>query len=458
MAGSTQNESVFGGPTGRDVAVPGAVLVYSGNAPQLRAFQISTEPLLVHRDQLHLTDGKVSRPHAIISFDGPGWTVKDLGSKNGTAVGGKKLEPNGEARAASGNVVRTGHSLFVLYGDVRRFLVGDGVTTDRVVVGPTLRAELDRVALEARANRNVLLGGENGVGKEIAAGAFHRATGRSGSFVAINCAELVETLAEAQLFGMQREIVGSGKGEREGLVQTANGGTLFLDEVGELHLEVQAKLLRLIENRVVTRVGATREEPVDIRIVAATNRDLRKAVQAGTFRQDLFYRLAQVEVRIPSLRERREEIPWLIDAALREEPVRVAHVSLVEAALLRPWPGNVRDLLVQIKVAAAAAGRAKSDSVRLEHLADRAGEAFGAEPAEPRAVRVADTAPAGGKKRSREELVSALESTGWVISKAAKQLGLHRTQLIRDMEKHGIARPKTAAAGDAPDDDGDAED
>ncbi len=451
MAGSTQGESRVDVPE-RQGPVPGAVLVFSGNAPQLRAFPISTGPLVIDRDQLKVPDAKMSRPHATISFDGPGWTVKDLGSKNGTAVQGKKLEPNGEWRAASGNVVRAGASLFLLFNDVRRFLVGEGVTAEgSVIVGPTLRAELDKVAIAARSDRTVLVGGENGSGKEIAARTFHEAAGRRGPFVAKNCAELVETLAEAQLFGIVQDILGNRKGgERQGLVQAADGGTLFLDEVGELHPEVQAKLLRVLEKRVVMPVGANEETPVDVRVVAATNRDLRRAVAAGEFRQDLFYRLAQVEVRVPPLRERREEIPWLIDARLRDEKVRVAHVSLVEAAVMRPWPGNVRELRDHVKLAAVKADVAKSETVRAEHLEEQAGE--GVVAAAPRPPEPAPAASSYSKQPSCEAAKAMLVETDWNVAEAARRLNLHRNQLNRIIKRCGLERPDGQSA--AEDDEG----
>ncbi|MBK7864008.1 MAG: sigma-54-dependent Fis family transcriptional regulator [Archangiaceae bacterium] len=464
MAASTQNESVHVFGQG-STPMPGAVLVFSGTAPQLRAFSVGSEPLTVDRDLMNLPDGRVSRRHAHLRFDGAGWTVRDLGSKNGTSVHGKKLDREAEGRAASGQVVRTGASLFVLYDDVRRFLTGGVVSTEPWVIGPTLKAELDRVTLAARSGRTVLLGGENGAGKEVAARTYHEATGKKGPYHAVNCAGIDKPVAEQLMFGVVKGAHSEAKADKPGHVQAAEGGTLFLDEVGELDLEVQAKLLRMIENREVLPLGATASRKVDVRIIAATNRDLRRAVEGGTFRQDLFYRLAQVEAHVPALRERLEEVPYLIDAALREEAVRTAHVSLVEAALMRPWPGNVRELSSQVKLAASTAQAAGDDAVRDHHLSAEAG--LGPERAAPRravitaaAVPAAAVAPVGAGAGvesaaetadiSREQLAAALEGNAWVVSEVQRVLGIkHRNTLVRLMKKHGLKRP---GAGD--DDEG----
>ena len=439
-ASSTQNESVHVAGK-RAPPVPGAVLVFSGNAPQLRAFTIGEQPLTVDRDTLNLPDPKVSRKHAHIIFDGVGWTVRDLGSKNGTWVQGRKLERDADERATSGWVVRTGSSLFVLYDDVRRFLTGDLVTSEPWVVGPTLKAELDRVAIAARAGRTVLLGGENGAGKEIAAHTYHQASGRKGPFLAKNCAELVPSIADSDLFGWMKGSHSEAKTDKVGLVQAADDGTLFLDEIGELHLEVQAKLLRVIETREVMRRRRDAPRKVDLRIVAATHRDLRRAVETGASA-----RTCSSASRGRGARARRCASGAKRSPPHRRDPARRAScarpdVSLVEAALLRPWPGNVRELISQTKLAAAAAHASGDDAVRDTHLAAQAG--LGPERVPSRRPAAAATAadeeldePAG--HHDKETIAAALEANEWVVSKVQRALGIkNRTTLVRLMKKFG---------------------
>jgi DNA-binding NtrC family response regulator len=195
-----------------------------------------------------------------------------------------------------------------------------------------------------------LVTGETGTGKELVSRVLHSWSGRQGPFVVCNCASVVATLFESELFGHK---IGSFTGaisDKQGLVDTAEGGTLFLDELGEVPLEVQAKLLRLLQNRETRRVGESRSREVDVRVVAATNRDLRRMISEGTFREDLFYRLSMVHFRVPSLRERREDLPLLIRHFLDSFSTRFGRPKLritkrAEAALCRHfWPGNIREL------------------------------------------------------------------------------------------------------------------
>ncbi len=449
--GSTQSESHFeAGPSQQPV--PGALLVFSGVAPQLRTVPMGVNaPTVFGREDVAgaaLPDERVSRQHCTVSFDGRQFTLEDLGSRNGTWVDGVKVE--GVAKAAPGSLVRMAQSIFLLCEDVRRFQAGT-VTTEGAVVGPAYRAVLDQIALGARGGATVLVTGENGSGKELAAKTFHEAAAKSGPFVVVNCAAIPATLAESLLFGSVKGSYSDAKDTR-GYVREAHGGTLFLDELGELDLKVQAKLLRVVEHNEVLAVGASTYVPVQVRVVSATHRDLRAAVDAGTFREDLYYRLAQFPVRLPPLRERREEIPWLVVHALGE---LTAHPSLIELAMLRPWPGNVRELLSQVKKAAATARTQQSAAVRDAHLDKTAGMPTGQHPA---AVlggsRPPDeTLPAGPAAMtvsfSKEQVLSALESNGWNKAKAQRLLGIrNRTTFIRLIEKYELRRP-----GDAEDED-----
>jgi DNA-binding NtrC family response regulator len=195
-----------------------------------------------------------------------------------------------------------------------------------------------------------LVTGETGTGKELVSRALHSWSGRRGQFVVCNCASVVETLFESELFGHKKGAFTGAVSDKEGLVDSAEGGTLFLDELGEVPLEVQAKLLRLLQNRETRRVGDSKSRQVDLRVVAATNRDLRRMVSEGSFREDLYYRLSMVQVHVPSLRDRREDLPLLIRHFLADFTTRYKRGKLqitkrAEAVLCRhSWPGNIREL------------------------------------------------------------------------------------------------------------------
>jgi transcriptional regulator with PAS, ATPase and Fis domain len=207
-----------------------------------------------------------------------------------------------------------------------------------------VRAQIDRLGA---TNFTVLITGESGTGKELAARSIHAASARKrGPFVAVNCAALVETLLEAELFGID-ERTATGVRGRQGKFEQAEGGTLFLDEVGDLSSSAQAKMLRVLQDLSVERVGSGRTRAVDTRVVAATNRSLADQVERGAFRSDLFYRLSGVELTMPALRQRREDIPLLIDHLLgRHHRLRrlVTSDEVVEALCSFDWPGNVRQL------------------------------------------------------------------------------------------------------------------
>jgi transcriptional regulator with PAS, ATPase and Fis domain len=211
----------------------------------------------------------------------------------------------------------------------------------------------------AKSDASVVLVGETGSGKELFARLAHRLSDRAGgAFVAINCGALAEPLLEAELFGHERGAFTGAERARRGLFVEAEGGTLFLDEVGEMSAAMQVKLLRVLEDREVRAVGGNRSRRVDVRVVTATHRDLAAMVAAGAFREDLFYRLAAITVRVPSLRERPEDIPTVARALLARDPAMRGHRLDVPALSLlaeHTWPGNVRELANVLRVAAAMA-------------------------------------------------------------------------------------------------------
>jgi transcriptional regulator of acetoin/glycerol metabolism len=218
-------------------------------------------------------------------------------------------------------------------------------------------------------------------------------------------------------------------------VQAAHGGTLFLDEIAELPLEVQSKLLRVLETREVLRLGSTRPEPIDVRICAATWRDLRAEVAAGRFREDLFFRMGQPEVRLPPLRERVDELPWHVQAVLDScAPGRLrASVAFIEACALRPWPGNVRELRAVVRRAAAAALACGAQTLAASDLAPRAGQPLRTDTA-PEQVPATTAGPAV----PLDEFADALRAEKGNVVRAAKRLGVDRNRVRRWLDRHAL--------------------
>jgi transcriptional regulator with PAS, ATPase and Fis domain len=298
-----------------------------------------------------------------------------------------------------------------------------------MIVGPTLRMAHAAVKLAAGESPTLLLHGESGSGKEIAAKLFHDASGRTGPLVAVNCAAIPTGLAERLLFGSKKGAY-SGADDADGYVQSAHDGTLFLDEVAELDAAVQSKLLRAIETHEALPLGASKPRKVDVRFVFATHKDLRAEAQRGTFRQDLYYRIARPLVDVPALRDRKEDVPWLVARAAGD--LRV-HPSLVEACLLRTWPGNVRELVAEVKQACLAARSAGKDEVTSAELDEDAGKSLAPESAPVAAQRRGVNSDAETPDDAR--IARVLADEGGNVTRAAKTLGMHRTQLRRWMEK-----------------------
>ena len=300
-------------------------------------------------NDLVLTDDTVSGYHVRVSAVPEGIRVADFGSTNGTFLGEARLEA---AVLTPGTTLRLGRSVVSLgTGEPSSVGLHDENRLGEVRGGSrTIRRLMKDVRRVADSNVAVLLLGESGTGKELVARAIHAEGARADRpFVTIDCGSLTPSLVASELFGHERGAFAGAHRTRHGAFEHANGGTLFLDEVGELPPELQTTLLGAIERRRFCRVGGHEEIAVDVRVVAATNRDLRSEVNAGSFRLDLYYRLAVVTLEVPPLRDRTEDIPGLVEHFLEEEGFGGRAGELVPAAVMQRlkqhrWPGNVREL------------------------------------------------------------------------------------------------------------------
>jgi transcriptional regulator with PAS, ATPase and Fis domain len=306
---------------------------------------------------------------------------------------------------------------------------------------PEMKRVFQTIRHVAETEAPVLVRGESGAGKELVARAVHaEGPRRDQPFVAVNCAALSPTLLESELFGHVRGAFTGAVRDRAGLFRQADGGTLFLDEVAELPLELQAKLLRVLEEQRVTPVGGTDSVQVDVRVISATHRSLRQAVNAGRFRRDLMFRLRVVPVFLPALRERRSDIELLLWRFVEQQnqlgPRQIDRVApdAMRALLDHTWPGNVRELQNVVRYAAAV-GRGRE--LLLSELPP---EFRGIGPALPTpGVAEATAAPTPlGDAAERERLRRALEETGGRVSQAAQLLGVSRATFWRKRRKHGL--------------------
>ena len=297
----------------------------------------------------------------------------------------------------------------------------------------------------AQSDAVVLITGESGTGKELFASAIHRASPRAqGKFVALNCAAVPETLLEAELFGHERGAFTGAIASRKGRFEQAHGGSLFLDEIGDMSLTAQAKILRVIEERTVERIGGQTSIPVDIRIITATNQPLRENVQRSQFRSDLYYRLNEVRIDIPPLRERREDIALLvkhfIDQFNRQYDKRIRGCSdaAMEFLCRHHWPGNIRELQNVVKCAVLVA---EGDLLWLEHIpVDIHNEMRQDRTGEPVATTRADSLLEimSLEEMEKRHILRILESTGWNKSQSSQILKISRPTLDRKIDRYGL--------------------
>ena len=455
------------------------LVVFSGE--DIRTFDLPAAGIVtIGRDEgntVRIDDPSVSRQHAVLRM-GATLEIEDLGGANGVFVREKARPGTGNETLNVRQLVRRKSDLAIgdriLLGTVsvvvRRAapvelpdlaLATTGIPGAGVIVrDPAMQALYAQAARAARAQISILLLGETGVGKEVLARSIHAYSPRSkGPFMGINCAALPESLLESELYGSEKGAFTGAAQARAGLFEAANGGTVFLDEVGELPLGTQAKLLRVLEERAVTRLGSTRSRPIDVRFLAATNRDLETASGTGQFRQDLYFRLAGISLTIPPLRERPAEIDILVrtfvTAACRQlDRTRPLAVSSQAFELLRayPWPGNVRELRNAIDRAVVLCA---GDVILPEHLppsvlkSSQATRAPVAIPdASPQPVSPGEPAQADRHLRGqiktleRDRIAEALDRCAGNQSEAARFLGISRRTLVSRIEEFGLPRPR----------------
>ncbi len=389
----------------------------------------------------------ISRKHAAIQRFGTTWRLTDLGSRNGTIVDGAlvpttQLEQDAEVRVGdvifkfveSGAEVFEGfrldgamHPGFSRHTRHATMLLG-GAQIDRLV------ASIERIAT---TQLSVILRGESGTGKEVAAREVHRLSDRKGPFVAVNCAAIPGTLLESELFGYRKGAFSGADRDRVGLVRAAHGGTLFLDEIGDMPLEAQSKLLRVLQLHEVLPIGATQAESVDIRVVCATHRDLRAAITQGSFRGDLYARLQEYTVTLPPLRDRKEDIPLLVRAFLTQEGhgKLTPTLGFMVALLHHDWPFNVRELQACLKRAVALCDGVSLDVPQLPEDIREVMLSYGRPPLPP-----STTSPGGlpQSSPSAEELRALLVTWQGNVSAVSRALGKERMQVHRWMKRYKL--------------------
>ncbi len=406
------------------------------------------------KSDLQLNDQTVSRRHCELSVRNDRYYVKDLDSTNGTRVNDI---PVVEAVLSPGTRLRLGDTE-ILFEPKKKWERVDDSHADHFGelygASKAMRAVFAMLGKVAATDLSCILVGETGTGKELAARALHVASSRANkAFVVVDCGAVTKNLIESELFGHEKGAFTGADRQRVGAFEHADGGTIFLDEIGELPIDLQPKLLRALERREIKRLGAVRHVEVDVRVIAATHRDLPAMIRKKEFREDLYYRLAEVVVELPPLRDRREDIPIIAQRIVNEHArqgssARALSPDALRELASRAWPGNVRELRNVLRRAIAMA---QGDTIREDDL-----RVLGPE-------RISNLPPAGGAggdgqpladvgdelpiKEARERWVAPMEREYLVrlmrrcngdLDRAALDAGVHRKSLERLLRQHGL--------------------
>jgi transcriptional regulator with GAF, ATPase, and Fis domain len=425
LSGATTHETEPPSSFDRSILLELALVVVHSPAEEAvgRTIHLRDDAVMVGRDVegpggVGIPDGRLSRLHFRVGFDRRTDThrITDARSRNGTFVGGARVDT---AVLRRGDVVRAGDSVFV-YGPPN-----------------PLSLVRDRIARVARADLSVLFLGETGTGKERLARALHELSGRSGPFVAVNCAALPRDLLGSELFGHTRGAFSGAREARLGLFQSANGGTLLLDEIGDFPLDLQAVLLRVLQEKVVRPVGSDEDTPIDVRIVAATHQPLETAVRTERFRADLYARLAQAVIVVPPLRDRRVEVLKLLKelgSASATDKIELS-ADAAECLARHSWPFNVREVESLVRAFVATESERK---LRLGYLKEyHSGLVLGFRDATTPSESIPPPAQPGAS-RDRAALEELLVRHSGNVSAVAKELGKERAQVYRWLKAQGL--------------------
>jgi DNA-binding NtrC family response regulator len=410
----------------------------------------------------------MSRKHFTVRDASPP-QVEDLGGRNGTRVNGHAIGSGAAVPLELGSLIEAGGAFFTMQDHPPREFARLPTRADTpptpvswpagtIVRDPAMVRLHELIDQVARSDIPVLVLGETGVGKEVVSAAIHRASVRAArQYVILNCAALPEALLESELFGYEKGAFTGATQSKRGLIEAAHDGSMLLDEVGEMPLSTQAKLLRVLENGELMRLGAVRPQRVDVRFIAATNRDLSAMVAKGTFRRDLYYRLNGITIPIPPLRQRKAEIPELARFFVERAAAsaRRATPALTQAVLdaldRHTWPGNIRELK---NVLDRAVVLCRGSVLGPEHVLIDADSPQTVEVAASPAAPASPTAPAevapGREGRllrldadtERRLIVEALERAAGNQTKASELLGISRRTLINRLDEYGLQRPR----------------
>ncbi len=432
---------------------PGLVLLYADTFRELPAvFLLKDERHVIGRDagaaDLMLKAPAVSRVHAEVTREGRHFIVRDLGSRNGVIVNGRRVQ---QSQLEPLDEVRIGDAIFKFveddaeefgryridgalpHGQARRAqkpsALAGGYQIDAIV------AEIERVATTPLS---VIVRGPSGTGKEVIASELHRLSGRRGKLAAINCTALPQNLIESELFGYKRGAFSGADRDKPGLIRHADGGTLLLDEIGDMPQEAQAKLLRVLQAREVLPLGATTPEPVDVRVVAATHRDLEKLQREGKFREDLFARLNEYAVELPALHERKEDVFLLTQTFLARHggTDKTPSFAFMSGLLNYDFPYNVRELEACIKRALALCNGAALEPEVLPEAVQEAMSDYGKDSAGRTSQPPEDDDAQGAPDEpALRELL--LKHQGNVAA-VGRELGKARMQIHRWMKRYGV--------------------
>ncbi len=448
----------LGGPPAVNgtAADPGLVLLYAENWATLPThWRLPRAAAVVGRDDsaaIHLPVKAVSRRHAEIRYQGGRFSLCDLDSRNGTLIDG---HPVREVVLEHAHEIRIGDAILLFVADCAAALGQyriDGSQVESMALGSPescpsglsggYRASQIRhdVARVAPTTLSVIVRGESGTGKEVVARELHERSGRSGAFAAINCAALPAGLIESELFGYKRGAFSGADRDKPGLIRAAHEGTLFLDEIGDMPLEAQAKLLRVLQAREVCPLGATSPERVDVRVVCATHRNLTELRRSARFREDLYARLNEFQIELLPLRDRKEELFGLARTFLLRHgsPDAVMAFAYMAALIHYDWPHNVRELEACVKRGLVLSG---GTTLQEEHLPPEIREAMAdygraivplARPASPHQPSPPRDAP------TEEQLRALLELHHGNVAAVGRDLGKARMQIHRYMNRFGI--------------------